>query len=86
MRIGRKGHPPGNELLHPHRPLLHNSSDNIFLAEARAGLERILNMPFKRIFRRHHGCNAALGMERGAFQELPLGDERHRPKLGELDR
>ena len=62
-------------------PLLHQHPHRVVVAQAHAGLERVLEVEFGRVVVADGRRDAALGEEGGGLVEVALGDEAHVPAV-----
>jgi hypothetical protein len=59
------------------RPFLHQHAYRIFMAQPCPSVQRVLNVQFKRIFRRQYPRDAALRVVGVGLAALLLGDDHH---------
>ena len=69
------------QLPHPGRALFHQHPHRVVVAEAHPGLERVLEMQFRRVVVADGRRDASLGQEGGGLVQVALGDEAHVPAV-----
>ncbi len=80
-KLGSQRH----QLLDPLRTFLDDEADDLGVAQARAGLERVIDVTLEGILGRHHGRDAALRIVGVRLDRLLLRDDRHRPIFGDRE-
>jgi len=68
------------------RPLVHHHLDDVLVAEAGAGADRVGGVRLEGVLGAPDGRHAALRVRRVALVGAVLGDDRHPPRVGDLKR
>jgi hypothetical protein len=84
--IGGECDPELDELADARRPLAHHHLHDVAVAEPGARRQRVLDVQTRIVVETHHGRHAALGIVGIGVGQLLLGDKRHAPRPGEVER
>src|SRR5207302_7077106 len=68
---------PANQIIDLFGGFSDHQVDDISVAQAAAGFQRVFNVIFEAVFRRHDAGDAALGKIAVALLNLVLGDDQH---------
>ena len=75
-----------DQLRNPRRAFLDDRADSRFLAQARAGLQRVAHVQLEGVLLAGDGGDAALGVVGVRLGAVLLGDDRHAPVRGDFQR